>query len=422
MKRKISIVMALLFCFMLLAACGGNTPASPAPSSSAPSSAAPSSQPPPSTPEPPGTFTVGALLNLTGWFSTQDTANSEALQAMVDILNEEGGIVVGGKTYMIEVDLQDGMSDATGTRNGAQILINNGRKYSIVANCFFIEGSLDLFHNAKVMTLMNMNSMNFEVLNPKWPYSFWVNNGAIHWIGSAMDAMKQHFPNVKSIVFCNNDDGNQGPMAERIKAEAEKRGLTYIDSPVFYDPNITDFSGVALQVIRTGADSFMGNFNPAMGSAMLKEIRNAGSDMVFAILSGNNAKTFIDAAGADVAWNMLTLGIDQTEANTPASFWKLWNRVKDKYGEQAAVNISLSGANSIYVLKQLIEGAQSFDVDDVIKYWDTKPALDTVRGPGTIGGLKTFGIDRVLSSPNAISLAEKGGVVKFGGWFPSSLD
>jgi len=421
MKRKLAVLMVLILCLSLLAACADTTTPTTTPATTPATSGTGSSSAPPSA-SGPEVYTVGALLNVTGWFAMQDSAESQGLQAMAAIINEDGGIWVGGKNYIIEIDLVDGQSEATGIRNGAQILANHGIDYSIVGNCFFIEGSMDVFHDNKIMTMMDMNSMNFEVLNPKWPYSFWFNNGAAQWLVSSMEVLKTHYPEVKSIVHANNDDGNNAQMAAFIRQLAEQNGLEYIDSPVYFDPNITDYSGVALQIIRTGADAMTGNYPPDKGAGMLKELRNAGSDMVFAMLTNNSAQMFQEMAGVDVGWNFFTFAPEQTQENSPPLYWRLFNKLKEMFGEEAARNLSPCAATSLYVWSQLVQGADSLEIDDVIAYWDTKPALDTVNGPGVIGGRELYGIDRVLSAQNPLSIAEPNGVVRFGGWFDSYVN
>ena len=418
MKRTIAILVTLLLCLSLFTACSDkDAPTTSSGGSTAPSGSGSGSE----TGESSGVevYTVGALLNVTGWFSSIDSSSSEGLYAMAAIINEDGGIWVDGRNYIIEIDLQDGQSEATGVRNGAQILANSGRKYLIVGNCFFIEGSLDIFNSNGIMTMMNMNSMNFEALNPKWPYSFWFNCGSAQWIVTAIETLRAQYPEVRSIVYLNDDDGNSGTMTEYIRICAERSGLEYIDNPILFDPNLTDFSGIALQTINTGADATIGNYSDANASAILKELRNAGSDIVMAMLTNSSIASYQETAGFDVGWNFFNFSLVLEEEYCTDMYWRLYQKLNEMYGIEAAKNLSPNSAESLYVWMQLVQGANSFDVDDVIAYWDTRPALDTITGPGIIGGQEFFGIDRVLSGPIPVSIGEPNGVSRFAGWVES---
>lgn len=61
----------------------------------APAPAAPPTQ---ATPE---TLKIGALLSLTGWFSSYDIENDRELRVFADVLNDKGGVTVNGRQYLL---------------------------------------------------------------------------------------------------------------------------------------------------------------------------------------------------------------------------------------------------------------------------------------------------------------------------------
>ena len=117
-KRILALLMAAAMMFAL-AACGnqsGETSDPPAGEST------PASEP---AGEEPGGETegnvlkIGALLNTTGWFASIDYNNQIEMQTLVDYLNEQGGIEIGGETYTLELVVEDGGSDVEGIRSAA---------------------------------------------------------------------------------------------------------------------------------------------------------------------------------------------------------------------------------------------------------------------------------------------------------------
>lgn len=172
MKKYTALLLAFVM-LLALAACG-TTPAttSTTPDASEPAETATTSE------IKTGVLKIGALANVTGWFSVVDAANVNELNVFTKMINNEGGLVVGDTTYTIEIDVQDVQSDATGIRNAAQILADNGCKYVIETNDFWVEGALDIFESGGVMNIQAQNNMDFNAINPDLKYAFTFCNGA----------------------------------------------------------------------------------------------------------------------------------------------------------------------------------------------------------------------------------------------------
>jgi ABC-type branched-subunit amino acid transport system substrate-binding protein len=61
------------------------------------------------------------------------------------------------------------------------------------------------------------------------------------------------------------------------------------------------------------------------------------------------------------------------------------------------------GFNTTWTMIQAIESAQSLDPAVVAKHWRTMKTIQTVTGPGKMGGQKTFGINNIVCQPLAIT-------------------
>jgi hypothetical protein len=57
----------------------------------------------------------------------------------------------------------------------------------------------------------------------------------------------------------------------------------------------------------------------------------------------------------------------------------------------------------LYPLVQGIEKAQTFDTDKVVAALESMKSIDTVYGPGSMGGQDIFGINHVIRRPIGIS-------------------
>ncbi len=83
-------------------------------------------------------------------------------------------------------------------------------------------------------------------------------------------------------------------------------------------------------------------------------------------------------------------------------------RAKKQSGE--AYVTTVWGFQAIYVLVQAIEKAQSLDPTVIKGSWEKMKAIDTVYGPGRMGGLKTYGINHTVCHPCPIQALQDGQV------------
>ncbi|MGI5971551.1 MAG: ABC transporter substrate-binding protein [Oscillospiraceae bacterium] len=423
LKKIVSISLALAM-LLFLVACNGATKEpggeTGAPGGdSTPSASDKSPAPAPDGSTSPGEKTdvlkIGVLINLTGWFSVIDANNKNEITAYANMLNEEGGVKIGDTTYTVELVFEDGQSDATGIRNAAQLLVNSGCKYVIETNDFWVESAMDIFEKNGIMNMMAQNNMSPATINPDLKYSFTFCNGAVANYDAAFQAIKDLYPEAKTVIHCQNDDGQQEALQELMREKCEKYGFTYIDEPVIYDASATDFSAIALQIIKTGADIFMGNGQPANVASILKEVRNNGSDQVFAPIIGMPAASLMEIAGIGASTRVFSESWDlSTEANCPPLFWKIYQKYVEDFGAESAASMGGNFSNTLYVLLNLMQGCGSIDVGDVIAYWDTLETVDTIYGTGIIGGKETYGVNHLVAHPTGITYLVDG-KQEFGG-------
>ena len=408
MKKILALLMALVMVFGLVA-CG----AEPAPDASTDAPAQSDS----SDSSGEKVLRIGGLVNQTGWFAVYDYNNILEMKTLANMYNAKGGIEIGGEKYMIEIVEADGQSDFEGVRAAAQILVDEGVDYVIETNDFWVEGAIDLFENAGVMNIMTMNNMSFTTINKDLKYSFSFNNGSAALYAAAIAVLVKDYPDVKSLVYCQSDDGLIDVNSALIASLCEEYGLEYIDKPVVYDAEATDFSAIALQVISSGADAFFGAGDVSNVGAIMKEIRNNGSDMTIAGVLGTNAGMLRDAAGADVSDNAFTLGSDLSNpANNTEIFNEIFNAFKAEYGEETASTWSGYAVNCMYMLLQLLQSAGTTDVEEVIAHYNTIDQLESLYGPGKISGTETYGVNHIISHPNPSTKLVNGEVV-YGGMY-----
>ncbi len=355
---------------------------------------------------------IGALLNTTGWFASVDYNNQIEMQTLCDYINEQGGLDIGGTKYQLELVVEDGGSDAEGIRSAAQRLVDAGVKYVMETNDFWVEGAIDIFENAGVMNMMAQNNMNHSVMNAETKYSYTFSNACTSQYYTAIEVLKDQYPEVKKVVYACDDNGVNDEQAALVKAGCEKFGLEYVDSPIIYDGESTDFSSIALKIVSSGADCFIGNGTPDNIASLLKEVRASGSDMVCAAVITMGPGVLIGGSGLSDLSGAFTFGTDiaDTSRNTE-TFNAIYKKFVDQYGEDTASAWNGAGLDNLYTLLQIMQGAGSTDVDAVMKYYETMDTVETLFGTGVKGGQETFGNDHAISHPSHALKAENGKVV-----------
>ena len=411
MTKKILALLLAAAMTLSLAACGadsGSGTASDKASASAMDSAPAEQQ----TVSGDNVLKIGALLNTTGWFASVDYNNQIEMQTLCDYYNEQGGIDIGGTKYTLQLVVEDGGSDAEGIRSAAQRLVDADIKYVMETNDFWVEGAIDIFENAGVMNVMAQNNMNHSVMNADTKYSFTFSNACTSQYYTAIEVLKDQYPEVKKVVYACDDNGVNDEQAALVKAGCEKFGLEYVDSPVIYDGESTDFSSIALKIISSGADCFIGNGTPDNIASLIKEVRAAGSDMVCAAVITMGPGVLIGGSGLNNLSGAFTFGTDisDTSRNTD-TFNTIYKKFVDKYGEETASAWNGAGLDNLYTLLQILQGAGTTDVEEVLKYYGTINTVETLFGTGVKGGQETFGNDHAISHPSHTLKAEDGKIV-----------
>lgn len=419
MKKKLFAMLLAASMVFSMAACGSgsSSAASSAGSTGAPAAPASNAASAENTTTSSGdnVLKIGALINTTGWFASIDYNNQIEMETLCKYYNDQGGIDIGGTKYQLELVVEDGGSDAEGIRSAAQRLVDQGIQYVIETNDFWVEGAIDIFENAGVMNIMAQNNMNHNVINADIKYSYSFSDACTSQYSTALDVIKDQYPEVKSVVYCCDDNGVNKEQAALIEDACKRVGLEYNDAFIVYDGETTDFSSIALKVINSGADAFIGNGTPDNIAGLLKEVRSAGSDMLCAAVITLSPGALIAGSGLNDLSGAFTFGSDiATPEHNTDTFNELYKLFVDTYGQDNAAAWNGACMDNLYNLLQLMQGAGSTDVEAVRSYFDSIDSIETLFGTGVKCGEETFGVAHLIAHPSHALKAENGQIVYMG--------
>ena len=419
MKKKLFAMLLAASMVFSMAACGSgsSSAASSAGSTGAPAAPASNAASAENTTTSSGdnVLKIGALINTTGWFASIDYNNQIEMETLCKYYNDQGGIDIGGTKYQLELVVEDGGSDAEGIRSAAQRLVDQGIQYVIETNDFWVEGAIDIFENAGVMNIMAQNNMNHNVMNADTKYSYSFSDACTSQFSTALDVIKDQYPEVKSVVYCCDDNGVNKEQAALVEDACKRVGLEYNDAFIVYDGETTDFSSIALKVINSGADAFIGNGTPDNIAGLLKEVRSAGSDMLCAAVITLSPGALIAGSGLNDLSGAFTFGSDiATPEHNTDTFNELYKLFVDTYGQDNAAAWNGACMDNLYNLLQLMQGAGSTDVEAVLSYFDSIDSIETLFGTGVKCGEETFGVAHLIAHPSHALKAENGQIVYMG--------
>ncbi|MGA2109754.1 MAG: ABC transporter substrate-binding protein [Syntrophorhabdales bacterium] len=352
------------------------------------------------------TLKIGVITSITGPIAPALKALADAAKPAQDLMNQRGGITIKGQKYLIELVVEDDQSSPPGGIGAANKLIQAGVKFIIAPQ--FPPTNLALgpiTEEAKVIRMKGMG-IGKEEMPPQMRYNFY-GTATILNIPTCYDYLTKNYPKVKKIAFVTPDDPGIGSNREATEKEAKKRGLEIVFQEAFKIGS-EDFYPILTKALEKKPDAIdMIVAIPLWSSGIVNQSRELGfNGPIFTAMLGDihilnsmlNQKYAYDVfhAGADVlSPQMMPIVRDYRVL--------IEKQLKTTFNMDHALLIE-----GLYPLLQGIEKAQSFDTDKVAATLENMKKIDTIYGPGRMGGQDVFGINHVVYRPPMISRIANG--------------
>ena len=419
-KKFTIILLALLFC-VALAACGGGGGAAAPPADNGDTATTPV-VPDQAAPTGDNVIKIGALVNLTGYQAPIDLASTNEIKAYIELVNGNGGWDIDGTKYQLELITSDMESDPTLARSAALYLVDQGVKYVIETVEFMVTGVQDIWDENKIMHISTWPTGDINFGGPNHPYAFLGAGGSLTGYKSAMQNWLTAYPQASKLVYCENDSGNNDVLYGVCKGYADELGLTLLPDKVIYAGDQTDFSSVAMSLIKTGAEGFIGAGPITNVAAITKELRNLGSDMWYVMPGTQSLLVFSNIVGADGARNAVGIGALPIADLNNQVYMDTYEKYKEMFGEDNAAIYNGNYPSCVYQLLQFMSLAKSTDVDTVISTIEATDTVDTFFGQGRLGGTEYYGMkNRVVCNPAGVTILDGNGKVSFTGYIDAYL-
>lgn len=373
---------------------------------------------PPTTPAPEAKILqLGYLVSLTGWFAPLDILQFEECDTMVQIINERGGVTVGGQKYYLELVGEDCKSSLEGVMSACnRLVLDKGLKLIIGPVAFFSSAAAPVCEANQALHVLGYSCRTPGELDTTTPYGFLSHLGAIGNAMSLCEYIKANHPEIKSVVCTSIDDGAIPYLEPVINKYFEDNGIDVVGSWIPFATDCVDFSPIAARIKAVDADAiFLERGSVEHIGPCFKAVRELGDERWFMTSSTCAPADIIVIAGEDLAYNYCGNNPTLGAPGNPPLLEELMTRLYNKYG--ATRSTWFQTTNSVYELAQVIQIAQSLDPTVIKETWETLETIDTPFGTGRVGGLETYGIRHAVSHPLAFQVLDENGEIQFGGWY-----
>ena len=363
----------------------------------------------------PKTLKVGGLFCLTGFGSSAETYIAQGAELSEEWINEKGGITIKGEKYKVELVIEDMKGTADGAVAAATKLAYDHKVKIVIGTVvpFMVQAAGSVLEPAKVLRLVLYNCGMPSEYGPQTPYMFLTYDSTIEGMRAALDYLKEAYPKVKSVAYIIPDDGSVPYLAKLFTEKATSMGYE-VATVGKWAMTTQDFSPIITKVLASKPDAiaFANGWPQATGS-MLKIIRDMGFKGPVFGCNYDDAYQMMEIAGKEASTDFFIHQIDLDSPDMTPMIKEIKKRAEAKHGK--AYGMHIWGFNPLYELKQVIEAAQSTDPAVLKDTWEKMKTIDTVYGPGRMGGLKTYGINHTVSAPCPI-VALMDGKVKWVKW------
>jgi branched-chain amino acid transport system substrate-binding protein len=356
------------------------------------------------------TFNLGMLLSVTGFFSVREVPDLNQTKFAADIINEQGGIKVKGQQYRVELLVEDCKSTMDGVTSAANRLVyDKGIKFIIGPTAFFAAAAGPVCDPNKILRVITWCVNTPGEVDANTPYAFLGGNGSVLTSVAATKYLRKAYPKVKKVAIVTPDDGAVPyviPIAKNLLAQ---QGISVVGETVAYPNEMQDFSPIAakLNAIKDAEGIFLQNgLVPHLGG-IVKGLRELGNNKPIAGSLPARIGQVVNITGVKAMKDVFTIAYTPDDPNIPPVAKEIIKRTVDKYG--ANYQLEMSGPNCLWILKNVIETAQSLDPTVVKRKWESMDKVETIFGMAKICGDKTFGIKHhVVASPQSVQILKDG--------------
>ncbi len=364
----------------------------------------------------PKVLKIGTVMPISGPLGVIGLAWDRGFDLAADMINEQGGLKVGGERYRIEFIHEDGKASPEAAAAAANKLVFQD-KVKFVMGEVMTPASQAIYEVTKPAGVLHVLTYTQDPYrddmwgigadNPLLVLLMPTTNLAYR---PFFDYLAKTYPKVKKVVHSESTYPFTR-IIDEAKKTAKSAGIEVIGVER-YDYGWTDFYPFATAVLKYKPDAVtVEHAGPDQIALMIKALREQGFKGPVMSLGSASAVFITAGAGAQNSYDLICNQAYAGDSDAPKAMKDVKTRWEKKYPKEPWVDDALMPWDEVWALAQAIEKANSLDPQVVLKTLEgmTKPgSLKTTFGPGHMGGLKTYGVNGMLVRPFPITVVQKG--------------
>ncbi len=198
-------------------------------------------------------LTVGMNIPMTGDYAPWGLPGLYGCQIIADNINAEGGVTIGGKTYMLSVAAYDHGYDTEKALQGfKKLVLEDDAKMVMMLGGSTVAAVLPWATRKKVLTTTLLPSD----ITPDSEYLFATCESHPLYNVTGVVWLAEQFPEAKTAVIVTNNDAEYGlQSAATYKAAFEVAGIEVVDTNL-HGFDVTDFAPIVSSVLAKNPDIF----------------------------------------------------------------------------------------------------------------------------------------------------------------------
>ena len=200
------------------------------------------------------TITLGAAVSLTGKYSTNGKNTKEGYDLAVKVINEKGGVKVGGKTYKLEVKYYDDESTpARGAQLVERLISQDGVKFVLGPYSSGMTKAIAPITEKYKVPMIEANGADRGLFTKGYKYIFAVLSTsdqylapAVHLLRELTEAAHKDPKKLKVAIAVENDPFSQD-IRDGVIEDAKKAGMKVIIDDKL-PPDFSDMSATLTKV------------------------------------------------------------------------------------------------------------------------------------------------------------------------------
>ncbi len=364
------------------------------------------------------TLKVGMIMPLSGPISIVGVGLTRAVELYFDKVNEGGGLSIGSDTYRLQLIAEDSKLDPSVAATAAKKLIYKDGSQFVFGAITPPEAAAiyQVCEKAKALHLIDWidaPGVPGDISSKKSYAVRLVSTSDTNWAMN-YDFLRKNYPEAKKLFIVLPD---VGLPVEKAKKLAQEKGLTVLGHEI-WKLGTEDFLPYYTKALATKPDVIQAG-NSAQAGFQLRTARQLGFKGVFISDSPLAPGIILSIVGVEGSHDVITNGMDFAHA-TP-SMKESMDRWAKKFKEPYFEDTPLTWSEA-EVFVQALKKANSVKPEKVAAAFDSMTApgsFQTCWGPGHMGGIKTFGVNRVLVRPVPITRLMSGKIEFVGFQMPA---